>query len=179
MVEARIVPLGKLVAGHGVRGLARVKPFNPRSPALEGCDSVWLSRPADGTRDRRRITQCRPHKGVFLMAFEGLDSLDALLPWIGSLVETEEHALPAPGEGELYHFEAVGLEVETTGGDPVGTVVEVMALPANDVWVVHAPARDGQPRREILIPAVAPIVIRIDLAGRRAVIDPIPGLLDA
>lgn len=180
MVEARVVALGKLVAGHGVRGLARVKPFNPDSPTLRSCAAAWLHRPADGHRERLGIRECRPHHRVFLIAFEGIDSLDALEPWIGSLIEVESQTLPALAQDELYHHEAVGLTVRTTGGELVGTVAEVMALPANDVWVVRcaAPA-GGASEREVLIPVVSAIVTRIDLAERVAVVDPIPGLLES
>ena len=46
-------------AGHGVRGLARIKPFNPESPALAACEDVWLKRrdedrPTRFSRGRRR-----------------------------------------------------------------------------------------------------------------------------
>ncbi len=115
---------------------------------------------------------------MLLAGFEGIDSLDALEPWIGAVVEVELDSLPTPDEGELYHFETIGLQVETTDGEPIGTVVEVMAMPANDLWVVRGPSPSGEGERETLIPAVAPIVERIDLSRRVAVIAPPPGLLD-
>lgn len=174
-----MVPLGKVVAGHGVRGLARVKPFNPGSPALSHCREAWLARPRDGHRELKRIRECRPHQSLFLVAFEGIDSLDALEPWIGSAVEVEAATLPEPGDSELYQYEALGLEVFTVDGRRVGTVVDVMALPGNDVWVVRPGEGPGEAAGpEVLIPVVGPIVTRIDLAARRALITPIPGLLD-
>lgn len=175
------LPLGRLVAGHGVRGMARVKPFNPGSPTLRTSSEVWVADRSASTRRRMRVRECRPHQGLFLIRFEGIDSLDDLEPWIGGQIEVDRHVLPAPEEGEVYHHEVVGIEVRTTGGEPIGVVVEVMALPANDVWVVRDPAgagADGKAAREWLIPAVAPIVTRIDLRERFALIDPIPGLLD-
>ena len=173
-----MIPLGKIVAGHGVRGLARVKPFNPRSSALEACRDAQVATPA-GERRSFAVTECRPHRGLFLMRFEGIDSLDALEPWIGSSIVIERADLPELADDELYHHEAIGIEVRTVDGSLVGRIVEVMALPANDVWVVRGAARaPGEPEREWLIPAVAPIVQRVDLRDGVAVIDPIPGLLE-
>ena len=156
-----------------------MKPFNPGSPTLRHCGEAWLSRPGTTERTRLRMLECKPHRGLFLVGFEGIDSLDDLEPWIGSLVEVELEELAAPDEGELYHHEALGLEVRTSDGEAIGAVVEVMPLPANDVWVVREqPTVAGRPPREWLIPAVAPIVTRIDLRERFALIDPIPGLLE-
>jgi 16S rRNA processing protein RimM len=159
--------------------LARVKPFNPGSPTLRNSEAAWLSRPGTSERNRLHMRECRPHRGMFIVGFEGIDSLDDLEPWIGSLVEVELETLAAPEEGELYHHEAMGLEIRTNGGEAIGAVVEVMSLPANDLWVVRERAVAGRTPREWLIPAVAPIVIHIDLRERFALIDPIPGLLES
>jgi len=161
-----------------VRGLARVKPFNPTSPTLTTCKQVWLVHERSGRRTSFRIRENRRHKGHFLLGFEGIDSLTALEPWIGSFVEADTDLVPTAAAGEVYHFEVVGLEVRTVTGETLGTVTEVMALPAQDVWVIHSRGHaDGKPR-EILLPAVEPVVREIDLAARVAIVDPPPGLID-
>ena len=171
-----MLPVGSLVAGHGVRGLARVKPFNPDSPALAGCSEVWLKRRGEDQLTRFEVTQVRPYKRLFLMGLRGIDSLTDLEPWFRSEVLLEMSAVPEPEEGEVYHFEVMGLTVKTVDGEAVGKIVDVMALPANDVWVLES-IGDG-PLREILIPVAPQIVKEIDLAARFAVIDPPLGLLD-
>lgn len=170
--------MGRLVGGHGVRGLARVKPFNPTSPTLTTCDRIWLAHAASGRRESFRIRENRRHKGHFLLAFEGIDSLNDLQPWIGSSVEADADRVPPPGESELYHFEVIGLEVRTVAGDVLGRVVDVMSLPAQDVWVVHGTAPGEDRPREMLVPAAQSIVVEVDLARRVAVVDPPPGLIE-
>jgi 16S rRNA processing protein RimM len=160
-----------------VRGLARVKPFNPTSPTLTACDRIWLVHERSGRRASFRIRENRRHKGQFLLGFEGIDSLTALEPWIGSSVEAEAALVPDAAAGEVYHFEVVGLDVRTVGGESLGTVSEVMPLPAQDVWVIHGTGPDGKPR-EILLPAVDPVVREIDLAARVAIVDPPHGLVE-
>ncbi|MEW6269925.1 MAG: ribosome maturation factor RimM [Thermodesulfobacteriota bacterium] len=169
--------MGRLVAGHGVRGLARVKPFNPTSPTLTACEDVWLAHEPSGRRARFRIRENRRHKGHFLLGFDGIDSLNDLLPWIGSTVEADAASVPAPDAGEIYHYEAVGLEVRTVSGEVLGTVVEVMPLPAQDVWVVRGPAEGGR-SREVLLPVAENVVREVDLTARTALVDPPPGLVE-
>ncbi len=154
-----------------------MKPFNPTSPTLTSCDRVWLVHAASGRRASFRIRENRRHKGNFLLAFEGIDSLNDLEPWIGSIVEADADSVPAPAESEVYHFEVVGLEVRTREGEVLGEIVEVMDLPAQDVWVIHGPAPAGG-RREILLPAAEHVVLEVDLAQKFAIVAPPAGLID-
>jgi 16S rRNA processing protein RimM len=110
---------------------------------------------------------------MFLVRFAGIETLNDLEPWIGSVVELERTALPPTTAEEIYAFEAVGLTVSTPTGEPLGQVRETLAMPANEVWVVSRP--DG---RELLIPVVPEVVREIDLSARRATIEPIPGLVE-
>lgn len=165
------------MTGHGVRGLARVKPFNPTSPTLARCEAVWLVHEASGRRERFQVRESRRHKGHFLLGFHGIDSLNALEPWIGSTVEADAESLPSLEASELYHFEAVGLEVRTVAGEVLGSVVRVMPLPAQDVWVIHGPGQNGR-TREVLLPLAENVVREIDLTTRTALVDPPPGLIE-
>lgn len=155
-----------------------MKPFNPTSPTLTSCDRVWLVHPTSGRRASFRVREKRRHKGHFLLGFDGIESLTALEPWIGSSVEADADRVPVAGAGEVYHFEVVGLEVRTVTGELLGTVSEVMDLPAQDVWVIRGQAPETGKPREILLPAVEPVVREIDLASRVAIVDPPAGLVE-
>jgi 16S rRNA processing protein RimM len=56
-------------------------------------------------------------------------------------------------------------------GTPVGVVEDLVAMPAHDLLVVRG-------EREYWIPAVEPILRRVDLDGGELCIDPPPGLLE-
>ena len=177
MAADHVIALGRVVSGHGVRGLARVKPFNPGSPAIEAAQHVLLV-DRSGRRKEFAICECRPHGNVYLVGFAGIDSLNALEPWIGADLEIPAGELPAPDEDAVYHHEVLGIEVRTPDGRRVGTLVEVTAMPANDLWVVRSDPDESGAVREHLVPAVAPILSSSDLRARVAVIDPPPGLLE-
>jgi 16S rRNA processing protein RimM len=159
-----------------------VKPHNPLSPALSECREIWLqprgSEP-DEPPTRFEVTASRPHRGMFLVGLGGVTTLDALEPWIGSTVSISKSSIPEAGEGELYDWEAIGLEVRTLDDALVGRVVEVMSNAGSGVWVVHAPSESGRGKpREILIPVAGEIVKEIDLQSKVARIDPPRGLLE-
>ena len=59
----------------------------------------------------------------------------------------------------------------TVDGTTVGTVEDVLVLPANLVLRV-------QGEREVLVPVIPPVVEELDRDGGRLTIRPMPGLLD-
>jgi 16S rRNA processing protein RimM len=75
-------------------------------------------------------------------------------------------------DGTFYHYELIGCEVRDTADRPIGHVAAVEGTMEMSRLVL---AGD---RGEVLIPLVADICIRIDVAARRITIDPPEGLLE-
>jgi 16S rRNA processing protein RimM len=112
------------------------------------------------------------HGRGILLTLDGVADRDRAAALTGMRVLVRLPDLPALAENEFYHHELHGFAVVTTDGRPLGTIEETFSTGLNDVWIV----RDGA--REHLIPIIADVVREIDRAGRRVVIDAIPGLLD-
>lgn len=77
-----------------------------------------------------------------------------------------------PPRGQHFEHEVLGLCVETSDGEALGSIVEIIRTGANDVYVIRGP--DG---RELLLPAISDVVKSLDVAGGRVVVDLLPGLL--
>jgi 16S rRNA processing protein RimM len=114
-----------------------------------------------------------PHgRGLVLVALDGVTDRNAAEALIGARVLVPAAELPPTADGEFYYHEIEGFRVETTDGQPLGTIASTFATGTNDVWVVRGS------RREHLIPVIADVVRTIDRDARRVVIEPLPGLLD-
>lgn len=61
----------------------------------------------------------------------------------------------------------------TAGGEHIGRLKEVLTTGANDVYVIARPGK-----ADALIPAIADVVLSVDLEARRMTIEPMAGLLD-
>jgi len=93
---------------------------------------------------------------------------------VGQPIEIHRSQLQPLPQGQYYHFQLIGLEVETTGGEPLGNITEILTTESgdvNDIYVVNGN------RGEILIPAIEDVVKSIDPDKGRIVIEPIEGLL--
>ena len=72
-----------------------------------------------------------------------------------------ESWLPELADGEYWPFQLEGCMVVTEAGRLLGTLVEVIPNPANDLWV----ARDDS-GTETLVPALAHVIVEVDLEAR-------------
>ncbi|MDX2165469.1 MAG: ribosome maturation factor RimM [Deltaproteobacteria bacterium] len=170
--DAALVELGPIVNLHGIRGELRLLPHNPESDlATAAREIVLIGR--DGQRQTRRVRGARRHKRFVLLTLEAVEDADAAEALIGCTVAVPRTMLPPAGPDAAYHADLLGCAVETTSGVAVGTVHEVMPAPSTDVLVVRGAGR------EHLIPMIADVIASLDVAARRVVIHPLPGLLEA
>lgn len=164
------IAIGKITGTHALRGEVKLHLFNERSQSLDVGTKVLLqNHPADGPLE---IKTLRPHKRNLLVRFAGHETVEAAEKLIGAEVCVPREQLPALAESEVYHFQLIGMRVSTDQGVDLGTVREVLDLPANDVCVV----RKGN--REVLIPFIDDVIERVDVADNHLTVRPLSGLLD-
>jgi len=113
----------------------------------------------------------RLHNGAALLKLEGCHDRTIVEKLRGQLVQIPiEEAMPLE-QDEYYEYQIVGLAVLTAGGECLGTVDEVISTGANDVYVVRGEGR------EVLIPAIEDVVLEINLAQGRMVVELMEGLI--
>jgi 16S rRNA processing protein RimM len=167
----RLIAIGELVGAHGVRGEARVRPFNRDSSVLSDVSEVFLLCGESAAR-HRRLERARPHGAVWLVALEGVSTPEEVRSLVRARVAIRECELPRLEAGQFYCYQLIGLEVVDEAGAAVGTVSDVLPTAANDILVVAA----GEGER--LIPMIDRVVAAVDLENRRIIIRPVEGLFD-
>lgn len=167
-----LVTVGRVGRAHGIRGEVTVLPRTDDPGTRLAAGAVLVTEPA--TAGPLRVERSRWHSGRMLVAFAGVTDRAAAESLRGVLLQVDVAEQDVPEEPDSwYDHQLVGLEAVTVGGQPVGTVVDVLHLPGQDLLVVR---REGA--AEALVPFVAAIVPEVDLAGGRVVLEPPPGLLD-
>jgi 16S rRNA processing protein RimM len=166
-----LVPIGKIVAAHGIRGYVRVRCFStPPTALVTTARAFWIDHGSNGTTERI-VDAIRPWRAGLLLKLVGVDDRTAAEAMVGPVVSLPADTFPPPGPGEFYYHEVIGFAVRTRTGRTVGTIRETFFTGASDVWVVT----DGE--REHLIPVIADVVREIDRARRTVLIEAIDGLL--
>ena len=166
-----LVPLGRVVGVHGLKGMVRVgisgqsADFDPQTFAALGEILVG--------GERFQVIKAARGRGHVLVRLAGIDSREQAESLVGREVQGEARRFPELPAGEYYWFQVLGLSVVHAGdGTVLGRLEEIWPTGAHDVYVVR------QGRREVLLPAVEGVIQEIDLNAGRLKVWPPEGLLD-
>lgn len=142
------VVVGRVGKSHGLDGSFVVEDASDAPERFEvGAELVVEGEPAKVLA--RRHARGRP-----------VIRLDRRVPR-GAALEVPREALAPPGDGEYYVFQLVGLRVEEEGGEPLGTVTDVIPGVANDVLELDT---------GLALPLVEDCVLEVDLENGRIVV---------
>ncbi len=167
----RLVHIGNLTGAHGVKGVVKVHPF-AETPDLFAKGETLLLETPDGKKDRRKIKWVAPHGRVLRMQLENITDRDQAKALTGTRIYVEKTALPRPEDDAYYWFDLVGLFVYSKEDHLIGILESIIPTGSNDVYVV----RDKKGGRETLIPAIASVVLDIDLDQKTMIVDLPEGL---
>lgn len=92
---------------------------------------------------------------------------------VADIVGCTVHVLPTVEADASVDSNTVALERTPSLPVVLGTITDVMLLPANDVWVVTTPDK-----QEILLPVIDSVVKDVDVQGKVVSVVLIEGLLD-
>ena len=121
----------------------------------------------------RRLTVRRASAvpgGALLVKLDGLDSREEAAKLMHELVLVPVAEVPAAPPGTYYHYQLLDMDVVTPDGRALGRLREVLVTGANDVYVVAT--EDS----ELLVPALADVVLAVDVDARRMTVEVPPGL---
>lgn len=168
--------VGRVSRAHGVRGEVKVVPETDDPARFNDLRIVYVGTSAASARAMQVETvRLQPTKRgtIIILKLEGIDSREQVEALRRSDVFARENDLPALADDEIYIHDLIGLQVVTDEGEPIGTVEEVMTVPAQEILVVSRKGKEA-----VMIPAVDEFVLELDLEERRIVVRPIEGLLD-
>jgi len=166
-----LVVVGRIGRAHGTKGEVTVE-VRTDEPGLRLAPGAQLVTEPESVGPVT-VASGRVHSGRLLLRLAGVEDRTAAEALRGVLLLADVDPTAVPdGEDEWYDRQLVGLAAVLRDGSPLGTVAEVLHLPAHDVLVVRRAGAD-----EVLVPFVHAIVPEVDVAGGRVVVVPPGGLL--
>jgi 16S rRNA processing protein RimM len=165
------IAVGMITSAHGLRGEVKVELHTDFPERFAPEVTVYLGEELDQVT----ISSARPHQGQMLLIFHGIESragAEAVRSiWV---CIPEEEAVDLEEDTFVVH-DIRGLSVQTSSGQILGTVGQVLFTGANDVYIIETP---DEPHREILLPAIAEVIKKVDLENGILTVELLPGLLD-
>jgi 16S rRNA processing protein RimM len=158
-----------VLRSHGVRGELLLEALTDFPEAFLGKTVTIQER--GGTQRRLRVAAVRWHRRRLLIQFEGCADRATADELRDGLVQIEVAQAEPLAAGQYYHHQIVGLRAVTEAGEALGLVDQIIETGANDVYVVKTPAGS-----ELLLPAIASVIKKIDLEAGEMVVHLLEGL---
>jgi 16S rRNA processing protein RimM len=160
------VVVGHVTRAHGIKGEVAIEVRSDEPTRFATGATLFTE-----TGRALEIERSQPHGGRMLVKFTGVEDRAGADSLRGIVLVVPESWLPELPDGEYWPFQLEGCAVITESGRSLGAVTEVIANPANDLWV----AVDDE-GAETLVPAIREVIVEVDVEARRIVVRDLPGL---
>ncbi len=171
-----LIAVGRIVKAFGIKGEVVIRFLTDSPERFARLEHVYLARwddssgrAVDPVTETRIVTAHVEPRGARLK-LEALNDRDAAERSVGMLLMIGEAERMPLAEGRFYVDDLVGMQVVSEAGEALGTVADVLRLPAHDVYVI----RDGD--REWMIPAVSAFIRTVDPDARKITVSLIEGM---
>lgn len=167
-MKKEFIEAGKIVGTHGVRGMVRIKPWADSGDFLCGFKTFYTGE----NKTPLEITKIQQHGNIVIAGIAGIDSIEAAETLRNKVlyIKREDAGIP---EGRYFVSELIGCRVyDADNGAFYGEVSDVSKTGANDVWHIKKDSK------EYLLPAIAQVVVNIDIDSEEIKIRPMKGIFD-
>lgn len=153
-----LITVGKLGKVYGLKGWLRLISYTqPQANVFDYAPWYLYQRqqwqPCEMAAHQR-------HAGGWIVKLAGCDDRDQASQLVNAHIGVPKASLPACAPDEFYWHDLIGLRVENTQGQQLGTITDFIETGANDVMVVTDPTQS----HEQWVPYVKDVIVNVDLA---------------
>ncbi len=159
------VNVGWVLGSHGTSGEIRVKSYTDVPTRFDPGQDLYI-----GLVPYRITDSSSAKKDQVVLKLEGIEAPAAAEGLSGQWLTTPAQNSPQLSAGEFFHFQLLGLQARTEEGEELGTLREILQTGSNDVYRVE---KDG---RELLLPAISQVILRVDLSAGVIVVKLLEGM---
>lgn len=164
----RLFAIAKITRATGLTGEVGLRPLSRHFDDYVGDHALYLGFSSSMAREIR-LNAARGGGKKIRYQFDGIETRDEAEALIGQILFVN---VPDEDFINMSSDELIGFQVVTDTGKLIGKLVDILMMPADDVYVIESGSK------EILIPIIPEIVRGIDDLDESIVITPMDGLLD-
>ena len=169
---SKFVSVGKILNFHGIQGEAKVGFSKNQQEFFLSLNKIFVK--IENEYKPLKITRSRINKTFAIVKFEGINSINELLPLKGCLLFVEEETIRENlDEDEFLIDELVGLEVFDVNNKKLGFIIGVSNNGATDLLSVKTNSK-----KVSFVPFVKAIVTDVSLKDKKVTINNLEGLLE-
>lgn len=169
---SKFISVGKILNFHGIQGDAKVGYSKNQQDFFCSLCEVFVL--VNREYIPLKIKSCRLNKTFAIVKFEGINSINDLMPYKNSLLFVPEEVIrESLEEDEFLIDELVGLGVFDADDKKLGFIIGVSNNGASDLLSVKT--KSG---KISLVPFVKAIVARVSIKDKKVVVNNIEGLIE-
>lgn len=154
-----LVPLGKIIKPHGVKGELKVFLYNDRSSTLKEGLYIWFKLDEKfvkySVNNLRGIT-----KKSQILKIKEVDTFDQAMIISKKEFFVSRNDFEELDENSFYLNDLIGCDVFDEKNQSLGKILDVLNFPANDVLLI------SYEDKEIMVPFVEDFILLFDLDNR-------------
>ena len=151
--------IGEVLKPQGIRGELKVKAFTDYPEDIKAFGTVYID-----NLPYKILSFRVGGDGAAYIGLRGIPDRNAAELFRGKTLEGNREDAPELNEGQYYIIDILGLRCETEEGELLGIVKNISNL-SSDVYTIE---KEG---KEILFPAVKGVVLSVDVANGKIVVD--------
>jgi len=161
--------VGVISTTHGIKGEVKVFPTTDDPNRFKELKNIFLDTGKELIT--LEIMGVKFFKQMVILKFKEFDNINEVEKYRGKdLLILREDAVKLE-EGEYFIYDLIDSEVVTDEGEMLGTLIEIMATGANDVYVVKTPSGE-----EILIPSIKECILDVNVEEKKILVHLLNGL---
>ncbi len=169
---SKFISVGKILNFHGIQGEAKVGYSKNQQDFFCSLKEVFVL--VNHEYKSLKIKSCRLNKTFAIVKFEGINSINDLMPYKNNLLFVPEEVIrEALEEDEFLIDELVGLEVYDINDKKLGFIIGVSNNGATDLLSVKSKSN-----KISLVPFVKAIVTGVSIKDKKVVVNNIEGLIE-
>jgi len=166
-----LLAVGEILKPFGIQGDVTVRPMTDFPLRFKKLERAFLGkRPSQVTEVR--LERVRVETRGIRLRIVGVGDRTGATQLVGSMLFVDEEHRVRIRRGTYFIHDIVGVTVVDERGDEVGTVGEVLKMPAHDVYVIRGKGP------EILLPAVKEFVLALDIRAKTMRVRLIEGMAE-
>jgi len=170
--QRNFLAIGKIGRCIGIKGQVKIFPMTPDVQRFEALEKIFVG-DVESEIEEYDISSFEFRPNGLVISFTAISDRTQAERLVGKFLFIEEGKKISLAAREWFIDDIVGCEVILLSGEKVGTVKDIMKLPAQDIWIVN-----DKYEKEILIPASKGIIQEVNIQTKTIFINPPNGLLD-
>jgi 16S rRNA processing protein RimM len=161
---------GEIVKTRGLRGCLKVLCYvETQKDSFSKLKFVYIEKNS-GQKDPFALKKFDASGNILFIELEEIRDVESAKALVGCKVFLPKDVMEKLPEGEYYWHDIIGLNVYSEEGEYIGIIESVFPTGSNDVYVCR-----GE-KREILLPAIADVIRKIDINRRVMTVKLLEGL---